>query len=174
MDKLQLKEDLVKIKRKYGCMYPGCKNEIPADIDVLHFHHVEPEKKYKNVSAMFNENLEAIIEEINKCVVLCPICHAVVHQTNYCFPKESYCYVNLLDFSDNDYYPIKRIRQTKKEKEFTKSWNYTYADISKITGININTLRQNAKRGKFDPADLLSVIRFCAMIDYTRLVEGSK
>lgn len=61
-----------------------------------------------------------------------------------------------------------------KKKEFQQYWTYDYEDISKITQISKVALRKRVQRGEFDPADLLSVIRFCAMIDYTRLVEGSK
>jgi hypothetical protein len=43
----------------------------------------------------------------------------------------------------------------KKPHKFT----YTYKDISILSGLTVNTLRNYASQGKFNPADLHSVIK---------------
>lgn len=46
--------------------------------DKLEFHHIDPREKFKNVSAMASEGYskKRILDEIEKCIVLCEICHA--------------------------------------------------------------------------------------------------
>jgi len=50
----------------------------------LQFHHPEKEEKTKNISEMVNDgfSLERIVEEIEKCEVLCANCHTIHHIEN--------------------------------------------------------------------------------------------
>lgn len=63
------------LKRSAGCSRCDCKH--PA---ALQFHHVTG--KIANVSMMvrgIGAGLDTILEEIDKCIVLCANCHAVEH-----------------------------------------------------------------------------------------------
>lgn len=59
------------------CGYDRCKA-------ALHFHHKRPEDK-KELISMINKfaNIEQLIEEMDKCVVLCANCHTEVHYFKY-------------------------------------------------------------------------------------------
>jgi hypothetical protein len=52
----------------------------------LQFHHIDPEKKdfnfskYRNTS--FEKNKDAILAELDKCILVCANCHAEIH-SNY-------------------------------------------------------------------------------------------
>jgi hypothetical protein len=67
--------DLREYKSRVGCMECG-----ERDPDLLVYHHVNPLTKLYNVSSMKGYNDKIIMEEINKCVVLCLIHHAKVHR----------------------------------------------------------------------------------------------
>lgn len=41
-------------------------------------------------------------------------------------------------------------------------WTYDYTTLSKLTGMSRNALQQHRTRGTLDPADLESVVLFCA------------
>lgn len=55
-----------------------CGEDHPA---TLQFHHTAPNSKLKEVSVMVYDgySIEAIKQEIEKCVVLCANCHAKEH-----------------------------------------------------------------------------------------------
>jgi len=43
-----------------------------TDPDMLCFHHRDPDEKYKKISLMVNQNgMMAILEEVDKCDVMC-------------------------------------------------------------------------------------------------------
>lgn len=62
------------IKRSKGCQL--CSEREPV---CLEFHHLDPTKKDFSISARPNMNVETILLEIEKCVVLCSNCHKKVH-----------------------------------------------------------------------------------------------
>lgn len=67
------------IQMAYGCMNPGCcwNGEFqPCDLD---YHHYDPSTKKAVVGQMASCSLSTIAKEINKCVVLCAICHRRHH-----------------------------------------------------------------------------------------------
>lgn len=70
----QQKKDYVKWYREtHPCLHCG-----EADPCCLDFHHLNPETKETEVSRMINGGnwgLDALIEEIGKCVILCANCH---------------------------------------------------------------------------------------------------
>jgi hypothetical protein len=39
-------------------------------------------------------------------------------------------------------------------------FSYTYKDISRLTGVKVNTIRQHVNRGRLDPTRLESVISY--------------
>jgi len=43
----------------------------------LDFHHVDPETKKFTISSSLNRSLKSLLEEIDKCVILCANCHRV-------------------------------------------------------------------------------------------------
>ena len=73
------------LKNKAGgkckiCGYNKC-------MDALHFHHKDPsQKKFGILDALWGKckhTEQEIMEEMNKCVLLCANCHAEEHSRNY-------------------------------------------------------------------------------------------
>jgi hypothetical protein len=62
-----------KIKIERGCIDCGYKGHAAA----LHFDHVDPTTKKAAVSKLRCGSIEAILSEIEKCVVRCANCHAI-------------------------------------------------------------------------------------------------
>lgn len=63
---------------RYGskCVYCGY-DTFPA---VLTFHHLYSELKSRNPTKMFRYlSWGNIIKELEQCVLLCPTCHAILH-----------------------------------------------------------------------------------------------
>ena len=63
-------------KIKQGCAH--CKNHFENNPECLDFHHPNPSTKIKNVSYYWRSSwaqLEKIMEEYKKCIVLCANCH---------------------------------------------------------------------------------------------------
>jgi len=71
------KEYILEYKRSRQCEHCGF-NEVP---DILHFHHTFPEYKKFALSRYKHRSLKSIKEEIKKCILLCPNCHALEHYT---------------------------------------------------------------------------------------------
>ncbi len=61
------------IKAHYGCMNPACPcgNVVPAYC--LDFHHLGD--KLFNIGCHATKGMALLIAEINKCTVLCAVCH---------------------------------------------------------------------------------------------------
>lgn len=57
------------------CMRCGY-NEI---LEILCFHHIKPEEKTMTIGRMLKYSWEKVKEEVKKCALLCPNCHAIVH-----------------------------------------------------------------------------------------------
>ena len=63
-------------KTRQGCTH--CKKHFKNNPEVLDFHHPDPSTKIKNVSYYWRSSwaqLEKIMEEYKKCIVLCANCH---------------------------------------------------------------------------------------------------
>ena len=66
-------------KKQFSCV--RCGESHPA---CLHFHHLNPEEKRIEVARMAKTNYskKAILDEMDKCVVLCANCHRKEHYGN--------------------------------------------------------------------------------------------
>lgn len=72
----EIKKWFQELKKKYKC------NRCSEDhVACLHFHHKNPEEKFRNIATMPNDGFskKRILEEIAKCEVLCANCHAKEH-----------------------------------------------------------------------------------------------
>lgn len=69
---LELIRDYKRIKGCKICGYKAC-------AAALDFHHEGKEEKKDNISAIFSCSEGTIVEEINKCIVLCCRCHRELH-----------------------------------------------------------------------------------------------
>lgn len=49
-------------------------NKVPK---ILCFHHIDPKNKKNEVSKI--KRIESWIEEVKKCIILCPNCHGEIH-----------------------------------------------------------------------------------------------
>lgn len=67
-------------KKDKSCVICGW-NEHP---DILQFHHRDPKTKELKLSkgSVGNYGKDKIIEEVNKCDLLCPNCHYWLHFQN--------------------------------------------------------------------------------------------
>ena len=63
-------------KEQDGCAHCGYTEHGCA----LDFHHVDPSTKEFNPGSRMHGSGESIMNEIDKCVVLCKNCHAVAHK----------------------------------------------------------------------------------------------
>ena len=67
--------DAIKLER--SCADCGYRDDARA----LEFHHIDPAGKDERVGAMVGWNLERVLAEVDKCIVLCANCHRVRHAT---------------------------------------------------------------------------------------------
>jgi len=57
-----------------------CSNCGINDIEVLEWHHLNADDKVKEVShLMHKKGMNAILDEIKKCICLCANCHRKIH-----------------------------------------------------------------------------------------------
>jgi hypothetical protein len=70
-----IKNNLIK---KMGGVCSACKGSFhPAAYD---FHHLDPSKKdFGITSAMIKMSLQRVLEEAEKCILLCANCHRIEH-----------------------------------------------------------------------------------------------
>lgn len=64
------------------CGYNKCR-------EALEFHHLDPSKKEINPSKVFSRSYERIIQELNKCILLCANCHRELHVKDNTFGKKN-------------------------------------------------------------------------------------
>jgi hypothetical protein len=67
------------------CLDCGLVSPVPQVYD---FHHLDPAKKDIKLSSLSNRGFEAMIPELDKCVLLCSNCHRIRHATNPSFEEQ--------------------------------------------------------------------------------------
>lgn len=83
--KEERREWMSQLKKKLSC--EECGENHPA---VLDFHHNNPNEKDREISAMsVSHKKEKILEEIDKCMVLCSNCHRKLHYNMKNAPSSS-------------------------------------------------------------------------------------
>lgn len=91
---LKKKDKIDQIKKNIGCEKCGDKRHY-----VLVFHHVNPKEKSFEISNKVKQyNLRILLEEINKCKILCHNCHNEFHyleRINHKFSIEEYIKNNI-------------------------------------------------------------------------------
>ena len=50
-----------------------------TNIVALEFHHTDPTEKDFNISKAYNKSWPSVVTELDKCVLLCSICHKIRH-----------------------------------------------------------------------------------------------
>lgn len=78
--KYQEKKELVNnLKRNQCCAKCGDNRAY-----VLDYHHIDPNIKEMNISRMLSNrsNINHVIQEIDKCIILCSNCHRELHYLN--------------------------------------------------------------------------------------------
>lgn len=76
--KRAIKRKILLIEQRGG----SCENcEYNKNLSALEFHHIEPKnKKFElNIRSLSNKNLNIIIEESKKCILICSNCHREEH-----------------------------------------------------------------------------------------------
>lgn len=72
---LEHQEHILIYKKDKGCSICGYK-EYP---EILQFHHKDRKQKSFTIGKKFGKNIEVIKREMEKCILLCPNCHAWLH-----------------------------------------------------------------------------------------------
>ena len=68
-----------------GCSVCGLKTNNPDNYD---YHHRDPSTKISSVADMVGRgSRQDILNEIQKCDVICKSCHSDIHKPNYPFHK---------------------------------------------------------------------------------------
>lgn len=71
------------------CLYMGgrcseCGFEVTKDtIAAFDFHHIDPSEKEYTPSDMLMLNKEKVLNELDKCLLLCSNCHRILHHRQY-------------------------------------------------------------------------------------------
>lgn len=89
------KEWINSIRMKTGCCL--CHEQ---DVEVLDFHHFKGEKKEFNITSDWDREIEKLVNEINKCVVLCSNCHRRVHAGTREIDLNMLCKISIPNRSD--------------------------------------------------------------------------
>ena len=66
-------------RRKEAVEYLGGKCVDCDKTEDLHFHHTK--NKYFNIGSMWSWARDALYREIDKCVLLCKLCHKNIHRS---------------------------------------------------------------------------------------------
>jgi len=64
----------------FGGVCHICKKEYPAVC--YDFHHIDPESKLNNPSYFLKSKWSLAKKELNKCIMVCKNCHAIIHFDN--------------------------------------------------------------------------------------------
>ena len=51
--------------------------------NALEFHHLDPNEKDFGISSILTKSFASLVEESDKCILLCSNCHAEEHQKLY-------------------------------------------------------------------------------------------
>lgn len=86
------------IKLKMGCQNPDCCWSGDFHGCDLDYHHIDPNTKSNSIALMATAKVERLVNEINKCTVLCAVCHRRVHANSVDPSKFNLCEVTELDF----------------------------------------------------------------------------
>lgn len=82
-------------KSDNGCII--CGETEPCCLD---FHHLNPNKKDANVGSLLSNNIETLINEIRKCILVCKNCHAKIHKYGVDTEDDKLC---IRKHIDNEY-----------------------------------------------------------------------
>ncbi len=74
--KVKIREDFNDLRSKLSCT--ACGQNHPAALD---FHHTDPSTKERNVTTAIHQgwSMSRVLEEMQKCTVLCASCHRILH-----------------------------------------------------------------------------------------------
>ena len=148
------------------CDYKRCSQ-------ALHFHHLDPSAKEFTISGKHCKSESSILEELNKCVLLCCRCHSehhagIIDVVNYIHkditneeafklkikqPKVEYkcfkCGAKIFKGSNKctkcQGELCRRFEITKEELEQLIQ-KYSYTHIGKMFGVSDNAIRKRAKK----------------------------
>lgn len=89
----------------------------------LVFHHINPDEKIECLSKLANtKNVQSVVLEINKCVVLCTNCHAKFHAGLISFDINKRCCVDL-EYCKTQYEVYKQdIRRKKRSSKASEKY----------------------------------------------------
>ncbi len=71
--------------KKGACEHCGLKSDLRTDIVLFDFHHFSDAKDFE-ISKSIHISLPKLKRELDKCILLCALCHRKVH---YCDPQDA-------------------------------------------------------------------------------------
>lgn len=86
---------ICRIKLHYGCQNPECRWRGSFSGCDLDLHHLNSQEKINSIAHLAHRKLEKIVGEINKCVVLCAICHRRFHEEPFELTENLLCRVKM-------------------------------------------------------------------------------
>ncbi len=64
-----------KKRKDFSLDYLGGKCVKCGEIKNLHFDHINPDNKFKEISSLYTSNIQTLKDELDKCQLLCYECH---------------------------------------------------------------------------------------------------
>jgi len=131
-----------------------CKCGYNKCVQALDFHHVNPDNKYKNISQLMS-NLytpwEEVIEEAEKCILLCRNCHSEEHVKNYkkhlkeCEKEIPSNKKNTVSWKTIDEIRVLYEQKKKRIVDIAIFYNLTPAYVESVAKYRIRTVKPKEK-----------------------------
>jgi hypothetical protein len=136
------KEVLLKYKNKSSCEYCG----YSKCASILHFHHTD--EKSKSINSIVQKHYAAVknlseedLNELDKCVVICPNCHNEVHSDKEFYESNK---KEILEKSNTEIQIVEKI--TDEEIINFRNSGLTIAQISSLKNCAKSTVFQRMER----------------------------
>jgi hypothetical protein len=114
------------------------------NLNVLEFHHSDPTKKEFALSERWRCNLDSLIVESKKCILVCPNCHREIHtHQNYEFWIQKV--KEYMEEHSGNMFP-KRIVWPPKEKVSELVWSKPIKEVAKELKVNADSLVKHCEK----------------------------
>ena len=136
-----------KIMKHRAVLYKGGKCSIcgyDKCEEALEFHHINPEEKEFTISKKYNLSWNKIQQELDKCIMLCSVCHKEIHAKNRIPLQEYQKWIT----PQQDIIVKAKIKKDTKESEYQsliETYNSTKENI-----INSHVSRRKTTRLSYD------------------------
>jgi hypothetical protein len=99
----------------------GGQCEICGATEKLHFHHLDKETKLFSIGSNLNKAMDKILEEVEKCILLCVECHKKEHGPTHGLTMYSHykcrCEICRAAWNEKHKQYKKKYREKKKQEK---------------------------------------------------------